>query len=378
MSDMPPPKVVPERREVSVGSRAPRPSLRRGRILASVAGAAAAMLVFEVGLRPFLATWHGRPMPVREVRQYREGVAVSHFAQAELPPFGARLTGHPWIEGAPVGLVLGDSHVLASEVSDEATMGSVVEATYRAKGTPFNVRQYGWNFSAAPTYLAVADWMLQTWNPAWVVVVLNQVDLGAEPLRDAALWRMRILPDLSVELVPVGSEESPAGRDGPGRWSAVVGAVLQTSALADAAASRYADIRAAARQERTPKKTKGRGGRRQRASGEVANVPLATIRALRKAYGTRLVVVYTPYLPVVRGEAADPSERALVEACRAEQVPCVSVRSAMAAARDECELLTRGFHNTAPGEGHLNETGHRIVAEAIWRAVGGAADDAAE
>ncbi len=54
-------------------------------------------------------------------------------------------------------------------------------------------------------------------------------------------------------------------------------------------------------------------------------------------------------------------ERSLARACAEENVPFVSSRDKFVAMRARF-VHPRGFHNTLPGEGHLNELGHRVFA----------------
>jgi len=61
-----------------------------------------------------------------------------------------------------------------------------------------------------------------------------------------------------------------------------------------------------------------------------------------------------------------PAEVRLEAACLEAGIPYVSARDVLIRARDRF-VLSRGFWNTTPGDGHLNETGHRLVAGALWQ-----------
>jgi len=97
---------------------------------------------------------------------------------------------------------------------------------------------------------------------------------------------------------------------------------------------------------------------------EAARVPHATVLALKKAYEARLIIVYAP---PVGHDTVEPVETELRGLCADLGVAFVSVREALARDRKEHHRLSRGFHNTAPGVGHFNATGHRIIGEEIWR-----------
>ena len=80
---------------------------RSGAAIGALQGVFLALIVAECALRPFSSalsnTWRpaieddpseGR---VKEIRQYFEGIAVSHFSSSH-----ARLTGHPWSKDASI------------------------------------------------------------------------------------------------------------------------------------------------------------------------------------------------------------------------------------------------------------------------------------
>jgi hypothetical protein len=102
-------------------------------------------------------------------------------------------------------------------------------------------------------------------------------------------------------------------------------------------------------------------------NGAVDRIATRTaLRALRAAYGERLLVVYVPEIDVSATAAPNRAETVLLSACREAAIDCLSMRQAMLAERDGAHHLSQGFSNTSLGRGHLNETGHRLVGEAIW------------
>jgi hypothetical protein len=104
-----------------------------------------------------------------------------------------------------------------------------------------------------------------------------------------------------------------------------------------------------------------------RLAQEAARVPRATVIGLTKAYGSRLIIVYTPEFFGTDYDSAEPIEQEVLSLCTENGVACFSTREAMKRERYDHLLLSRGFHNTAPGAGHFNATGQRIIGEEIWR-----------
>jgi hypothetical protein len=320
--------------------------------LSTACGAVAAILILEIILRFFVTSWHTQEGRVRTIRQYTEGVATSTFEADGFGTYGHRRTGNPVLPGAPTVLLIGDSHVVQEAVPDRDTLGAVIERLSRAGSTPVNVRQYGWYNTAAPTYIATAGDLLKTNQPKAVVALMNGTDFGGEPLIDGWYWRMKIRPDLSIDLIDVRAPE-PTGalaklKSSVGRSSLLLSiwrrSVLLFAKDGQVRAATGGDIRLAGR----------------------PLIARASVRGLKAAYGSLLVIVYTPF----SGQSAPESyEAELLDACAAEHVNCISTRSDMAADAQSNRRILRGFHNTAPGVDHLNQAGLQVVGAAIWRGI---------
>jgi hypothetical protein len=332
-----------------------RAAPRRGawRHVGCALGILAAALLFEVGLRPIFADWNYPPAAIRTSRNYTEGISVAHFEADGLGQLGNRLTGNPPLAGAPEGVIVGDSHVAAQAVRDEETMGAIIERLSRTAGHPLNVRQYGWPSANAPTFLATAASLLERRNPAWVAVVLNAYNIGAPALTATGNWRMELGPGDSFRLIEARPRPSSGWRITARRWVA-------HSTLAMALAQRLGLIRS---------QRAANASAQQSAVGsdESAGVPRATVLGLKEAYGARLLIVYTPSLLGAGHIAVDATETEVLRLCAEEHVACISVRAALEQDRNDYLRLSRGFHNTAPGVGHFNAIGHRIIGQEVWR-----------
>jgi hypothetical protein len=327
--------------------------------LSTAAGILAAALLFEFGLRPFVAGWNQPEGAVRTIRSYYEGTSVANFEPDGLGTYGNRLTGNPPLPGAPEGLIIGDSHVVAQAVRDQETMGAVIERLSRGAGRPLNVRQYGWTSANAPTYLASAEPLLSARNPAWVVVILNAANIGVYALTTTQNWRMEVDSGDSFRLIDM----RPPAHVGRVR---MLGREIGRSALALALWRRVGLISRAANEESVAGNAP-LGQRDPRLTEQAARVPRITVLGLKRAYGSRLVIVYTPYFPGTGYDTFDPIEREVLALCAQNGVACCSAREGLARARYEQLRLSRGFHNTPPGAGHFNATGHRVIGEQIWR-----------
>ncbi len=318
-------------------------------------GVLAAGLLFELCLRPFVAdSTDPGGIPSRTIRNYAEGLAVAHFEVDGLGQLGNRVTGNPRLSGAPEGLIVGDSHVVAYSVRDRDTMGAVVERLSRESGHPLNVRQYGWPGANAPTFLAAADSLLGNRNPAWVAVVLNSYNIGVNTLTTSRDWRMEVAPDYTVRLIHVLYQPRTSWREMLLQWTARSSLALAIWRRQGLIWGRLALEHGTAEVERYD----------ARLAEQATRIPRATVLALKKAYGARLFIVYAPPTGL---QTEEPVETELRGLCAEQGVGFLSVREPLARDRAEHHRLNRGFHNTAPGVGHFNATGHRIIGEEIWR-----------
>ncbi len=323
-------------------------------------GILAAALVFEVTLRPFVAGWNQPAGPVRTVRSYFEGISAAHFEPDGLGSLGNRLTGNARLPDAPEGVIVGDSHVIAQAVSDQETMGAVIERLARAAGRPLNVRQYGWFSANSPTYLASAEPIVRARNPAWIAVVLNASNIGVYALTARQNWRMQVAPGDSFRLIDM---RPPQSAGGPLSMRQQLG----RSALALALWRRFGLIQNQASNEESFNPSEPPDRLDPQLALEAARVPRATVLGLKQAYGRRLLIVYAPEFFGTHYSSADPLEQRVLALCVQEGVACLSTREALARERYDRLRLSRGFHNTAPGVGHFNATGHRIIGQEIWR-----------
>ena len=330
-------------------------------LLRPLAGVLAALCLLEVGLRPIASADlppFARPSadslgsPVVTSRQLEEGIAESHFSSA-----GARLTGNSTVAGGPTIVILGDSHVMAREIGDGQTMGAWIERLARSSRYFVNVRQYGWRGASPPQYLLVAKDVLARWNPTEVVVVLDGDDLGADPLN-------RRFPRMTI-----GANDSVAIVRDPKDVSAAT-PVHHRFTLVTLFKIRWRQVL-----ERSPKSVRywlmhtpvePRGPLPDPET--ISAVPRAEVKALARAFGSRLLIVYTADVRATGGEKVDPGEQRLLDACAEQRVRCMSMRALMLSARRN-GLVVRGFSTTTIGVGHLNALGHELVGRAVWAAI---------
>jgi hypothetical protein len=327
-----------------------RPGLKQW--LYTALGVIVGLIAVDLSLYPFVASWYWPRGPIRTIRAYGEGIAESHFVPDGFGTYGHRLTGNAPVAGAPTVMILGDSHVVQDSVSDRETVGSVVERLSRSDQRPVNVRQYGWYETAAPTFIAEAPALLKHCQPAKVVVLMNYTDLSSEVF-NGQYWQMKPNGDGAFRLIDV----RPPKVETPDEFS--------FRDLAGASRLLVAGRRRAFRILETAKAAPIGSG----VAADLSGIAPASVQGLKAAYGDRLLIVFTPICHADCSDKPDDRESALLQACEEQSVRCVSIRKQMLEELATNARLARGFHNTAPGIGHLNAIGLDLCGRVIWREI---------
>jgi hypothetical protein len=286
-----------------------------------------------------------------EQREYREGIAKSHFL-----PNGLRITGNPQIPGAPGVLLLGDSHIEGFALADKQTMGSILERRLRADGEEWNVKQYGWSGADGPDYVYEASMVRDEFHPDWIFLIMTFGDVDSTVTDGARL----VEKDGRV----IAESAHPGGLPGrPPSYGGPVERKLKESALLYAMTVHF-------HLEVWPRITGSRYAQQAQDNivhGDTSQQTVDEIvLGLKDSYGTGLHVLYAPTQPFSANPPAEPQEAALMRACRTYGMDCRSLRERMINDLMVNHKIDRGFLNTVPGEGHLNARGHELAADEIY------------
>jgi hypothetical protein len=293
--------------------------------------------------------------PVVASRQIDEGIATSHFSIT-----GARLTGNPPVNAGATVVIVGDSYVVAREVSDRETMGADLERIARAQAFPLDVRQYGWTGASPARYLLAAPEVLERWHPLRVIIPMadNDLDFNAAELA----WPLiRVAKTGTLRIV--GPHVDPAFGSAPRSVIAML-ARHRWTRLHDRAPSWARRIMKHQWTTAGPAESAGEIDTSPD-SAELAALPDAVVRALAEAYGSKLVLIYLAEVGVSGGDSVTGVERRFLDGCSAYHVTCASTRADMLDARRR-GIVTRGAVTTVLGAGHLNARGHQLVAAEMW------------
>lgn len=102
----------------------------------------------------------------------------------------------------------------------------------------------------------------------------------------------------------------------------------------------------------------------------------ANMRATAAEYGVEMIIVYHPHLALQEdGSALPQTEQSVLDAfasaCEAADIRFLDMTPTFLQAYAQDHILPHGFANTAPGTGHLNPDGCRMVAEELFRLMAG-------
>lgn len=95
------------------------------------------------------------------------------------------------------------------------------------------------------------------------------------------------------------------------------------------------------------------------------------VREFKSATDKPLILVYLPTLPRMEGnswvfnDADDEAARSMERIFTQHGWTVIDMKERFEREFRQTGCLPRGFANTRPGSGHLNETGHRLIAEAL-------------
>ena len=316
--------------------------------LATFLGVLVALGAIEIAMRPFsFQIIHGKKY---EMRQYLEGTSVSHYFRADPVSRWYRDTGNDMIMGAENLLLVGDSYLTARSIPDHATMGSLIESRSRTEGNPLNVVQCDFSSGTAATYAGFADLLVTTWKPKRVVVLLNDTDLGEEVFKASTEYRLKFSPTGAPQIYKYVEHRNNYKIR-----------LEENSALLQTLHPRWNLIFT-----NTSKSSFPRHKINKDANALLGKIPKASVTLLKQAYGEKLIVIFFPEMRMDRHSEPGESELQLEKECALADIPFASCRNEFVKLRQNF-IYVHGFHNTVPGDAHLNEKGHLVMAEIIWK-----------
>lgn len=291
--------------------------------------------------------------------QYRtEGWATSYSDAHGMNHGGGKAlaSGHPVV-------IWGDSHVQALQVADNIKMNSVLTALCAESGRDCAGVGIGWFADAiADYYFKIKRYGELIDNTATHVILLGQIlDIvpdTQEPCRDGFLK--------TGEGYTFHQEQCP-----PKKRYRKVASLLYDLHLAWAS-STLSLLRSASLEILAPIPTPFSQQAEQPPPPPIEAWEFM-LNAFTELTGSRLMFVYVPEIPRMtsQGLSLDDPNRNMVNAfqalCAARGIPFINMQKPFADLYMEEHRFPRGFSDTLPWKGHLNEAGHRLIAQALFQ-----------
>lgn len=101
------------------------------------------------------------------------------------------------------------------------------------------------------------------------------------------------------------------------------------------------------------------------------------LKLIRSQYSGNLYILYHPSVSIMTDGTMtvddDPYIEMIKKSCEKNNINLIDVSDAFVAEYEKFYCVPYGFSNTTMGEGHLNEYGHAIIADEIYKAMKGGA-----
>lgn len=93
---------------------------------------------------------------------------------------------------------------------------------------------------------------------------------------------------------------------------------------------------------------------------------------LKSIYGEKFSLLYLPRNPVMKNKnlfVVEENEMAfnslILKICAEQKIHCISMWQPFSDLYSKEKILSSGFSNTTPGEGHINKYGHQLIADEL-------------
>jgi hypothetical protein len=252
-------------------------------------------------------------------------------------------------------LVAGDSQTEAMMVNDDEVCTAVADTRLRhADWAAPPILNAGRASASLADYVVHADRFVRLFNPAWVVLVLQESDLGSDSFEPAKThFVVDAGGELEAKFVP------PRPRHGV---DAMIWALRQRSMLVAYTYVRLGELRKASETE-PPLFRAGSGARH--AAITVPEYPIdKELAVANAAYHGKVSFLLLSTFDLHAPDAPSSLERRFLAECAAARLRCATPRAAYAAIASSGQA-PYGHSNSAFNWGHLNRVGHRAVGDAL-------------
>ncbi len=321
---------------------------------------------FVSGVTPksyFSPDFGPRPVAGSTIKYVREGNGVIHYSD-----FGEIAT--PYGEGSPI-IVFGDSQTASYQVNDYENYVSVAEQELHDSGIKVDLRNYGYPAGTLADYAYLAPITKSQLNASVVVIQTSINDFLGQGGREGYVLSsignyFKENANGSLTLVHKPVEDNRA----------FYKPLIIKSALLSLSLDRLRLFRTVLNNSLSSRRDTGDANmidpsvtKNTQSDSFIKNYQ-AQIAALHSAYtGQKVIIVFLPFAPLISGDQISlentDSNLLLASIKQYDDWYVVDPSAEFKNLWVEQHKLPRGFDNSEPGTGHLNEEGHAIVGHLL-------------
>ncbi|MFC1678234.1 SGNH/GDSL hydrolase family protein [Patescibacteria group bacterium] len=283
-------------------------------------------------------------------------------------------------------LVLGDSITEAAQVKREDNFVSQLEKKLNDRGEKFRVLNFGRGGRALPDYIAFAQDYINALSPDYVVI---QVNPGDFLVKSEASGNLHYITRESGNFILIKSEMDSLSqrfkyiKDKTGWLRPLVGYTaigsinfmnsLELSSMVD----KIKHVNIFGNQKSVDITSVNTQSESEQANYQLSREDLEIIEweitKLIELYGKNIVFLAIPVAPYIengevqynRNEKEEQMKKDIDTICAKYGIGYLDPLEDYIQLYKEINKMSMGFHNTKPGQGHLNKYGHEITAQKL-------------
>lgn len=332
-------------------------------ILKLGASAVSALLVWEIVLQLFVSKM---PMPQSHPILGRISSGGVHVHGTEgFSWYTTNSIGMRESEIAPKGsneyriLVLGDSYTEAAQLFKNKTYTALLERMLNSNGNDKSIRvlNFGMSGHSPAYYLQFADYYNELVSPDYVVIQVNDGDFSSDLMNtnnDKALYIAS--GDTDYKIMMNASKFNASSK--------IIQKYPRLGFITSISTIRMAKEKLAMLLSPANTVNASYSSIQAKADYKTEEIMDWTLRQFKQKY-TNVSFLYLPSIDYGNPETESHIAELLNRYAAKYDFPVFNMTSDFTSYYKQTRQPVHGFHNTSPGEGHMNEAGHELVARRL-------------
>lgn len=276
-------------------------------------------------------------------------------------------------------LVLGDSITEAAQVSLDKSYTFLLEKYLNDPSGNYEVFNLGFSGRAVPDYINYAEGYKEKFSSDFFILQINYNDFTADATKSSKQNYINIGNDNTFKLVKNTHTGGALGRsiyEKAGWFQPIVAHTVNNFSMSKLKSlfrkGKNQELQAMDDNSSPQQPDESNAGQEERLIGW-------QLEKLKEKYGNRFVLLYTGIAPFIDNgniveKEVDYVSRAkekIKKECDKFDIAFIDTTDDFLNFYRQSKQLPRGFDNSMPGSGHLNEDGHEILAEILYKFIKG-------